>query len=291
MLAGGLSNQVGAATGALAFGVIGPAGVVAVRQWVAAAVLLSVARPRLSSFTRAQWWPVLGLAAVFATMNLTLYLSIDRVGLGLAVTLEFLGPLAVALAASRRWTDLLCALAAAGAVAVLMGPRPTTDHVGVALGLAAAVCWAAYILLNRTVGRRVPGVEGSAAAALVSGLLFVPVGAVVFVHHPPTAGALACAAAAGVLSSAVPFLVDLLALRRVSARFFGLFMSVHPVLASLVGLVVLGQVPAPVEWLAVAAIVGANAVSVLSAARPRTRPAGAGASPAPERGTGAAAGD
>jgi inner membrane transporter RhtA len=96
MLAGGLSNRVGAATGALAFGVV------AVRQWVAAALLLSVARPRLSSFTPAQWWPVLGLAAVFATMNLTLYLSIDRVGLGLAVTLEFLGPLAVALAASRR---------------------------------------------------------------------------------------------------------------------------------------------------------------------------------------------
>ena len=280
MLAGGLSNQVGAATGALAFGVIGPTGVVAVRQWVAAVVLLSVGRPRLRSFTRAQWWPVLGLAAVFATMNLTLYLSIDRVGLGLAVTLEFLGPLAVALAASRRSTDLLCALAAAGAVAVLMRPQPTTDHIGIALGLAAAACWAAYILLNRTVGRRLPGVEGSAAAALVSGLLFVPVGAVVFVHHPPTAGALACAAAAGVLSSAVPFLVDLLALRRVPARFFGLFMSVHPVLASVVGLVVLGQVLAAVEWLAVAAIVGANAVSVLSAAPRRTR---AAAAPAPNR--------
>ncbi|WP_082376393.1 DMT family transporter [Nocardiopsis sp. NRRL B-16309] len=273
MLAGGLSNQVGAATGALAFGAIGPTGVVAVRQWVAAVVLLSVGRPRLASFTRAQWWPVLGLAAVFATMNLTLYLSIDRIGLGLAVTLEFLGPLAVALAASRRPTDLLCALSAAGAVAVLMRPQPATDHIGIALGLAAAVGWAAYILLNRTVGRRLPGVEGSAAAALVSGLLFVPVGAAVFVLHPPTAGALACAAAAGVLSSAVPFLVDLLALRRVPARFFGLFMSVHPVLASLVGLVVLGQVLTLVEWLAVAAIVGANAVSVLSAAPRRPRAA------------------
>ncbi len=283
MLVGGLSNQVGAATGALAFGVIGPTGVVAVRQWVAAIVLCSVGRPRLASFTRAQWWPVLGLAAVFATMNLTLYLSIDRIGLGLAVTLEFLGPLAVALAASRRSTDLLCALSAAGAVAVLMRPQPTTDHIGIALGLTAAVCWAAYILLNRAVGRRLPGVEGSAAAALVSGLLFVPIGAVVFVHHPPTADALACAAAAGVLSSAVPFLVDLLALRRVPARFFGLFMSVHPVLASLVGLVVLGQVLAAVEWLAVAAIVGANAVSVLSAAPRRTRAASA---PAPGRDAG-----
>lgn len=285
MLAGGLSNQVGAATGALAFGVIGPAGVVAVRQWVAAVVLLSVGRPRLASFTRAQWWPVLALAAVFATMNLTLYLAIDRIGLGLAVTLEFLGPLAVALAGSRRRTDLLCALAAAGAVAVLMRPQPTTDHTGIALGLAAAVCWAAYILLNRTVGRRLPGAEGSAAAALVSGLLFVPIGAVVFVHHPPTAGALACAAAAGVLSSAVPFLVDLLALRRVPARFFGLFMSVHPVLASLVGLVVLGQVLSMVEWLAVAAIVGANAVSVLSAAPRRTANAGATAA-VPDRDAG-----
>src|SRR5512132_2615864 len=101
MLGSGLSNQVGAATGALAFPVIGPAGVVAVRQW----------------------WPVLSLALVFATMNLSLYTSIDRIGLGLAVTLEFLGPLTVALAASRRALDLVCAAFAGAAVVVLARPQ------------------------------------------------------------------------------------------------------------------------------------------------------------------------
>ncbi|MGW6269625.1 MULTISPECIES: EamA family transporter [unclassified Streptomyces] len=267
MLGSGLSNQVGAATGALAFGVIGPAGVVAVRQWVAGAVLLAVGRPRVRAFTWRQWWPLLCLAAVFATMNLSLYTAIDRVGLGLAVTLEFLGPLTVALAASRRAVDLGCAVVAGAAVVALARPRPSTDYAGIALGLLAAACWASYILLNRTVGARFPGVEGPAAAAGVSGLLYLPVGVVVLLHHPPTATALACAAAAGVLSSAVPFLSDLLALRRVDARFFGIFMSVNPVLAALVGLVVLGQSLGWVEWLAVAAIVSANGVSVMAPRR------------------------
>lgn len=263
MFGSGLSNQVGAATGALAFGVIGPAGVVAVRQWVAGAVLLAVGRPKVRAFTWRQWWPLLCLAAVFATMNLSLYTAIDRVGLGLAVTLEFLGPLAVALAASRRAVDLGCAVVAGAAVVALVRPQPSTDYVGIALGLLAAACWASYILLNRTVGARLPGVEGSAAAAGISGLLYLPVGIAVLVHHPPTATALACAATAGILSSAVPFLADLLALRRVDARFFGIFMSVNPVLAALVGMVVLGQSLGWVEWLAIAAIVTANGVSVL----------------------------
>ncbi|WP_461008412.1 EamA family transporter [Streptomyces capparidis] len=265
MFGSGLSNQVGAATGALAFPVLGPPGVVAVRQWVAGAVLLAVGRPRVRGFTRRQWWPVLALAAVFATMNLSLYTAVDRVGLGLAVTLEFLGPLAVALAESRRRLDLGCALVAGAAVVALARPRPSTDYPGIALGLLAAACWACYILLNRVVGARLPGVQGPAAAAGASALLYVPVGAVVLVHHPPTAGALGCAAAAGVLSSAVPFLADMLALRRVPARFFGVFMSVNPVLAVLVGLVVLGQSPDAVEWLAVAAVVGANTVAVATA--------------------------
>ncbi|MGH3360449.1 MAG: EamA family transporter, partial [Nocardioidaceae bacterium] len=144
LLGRGLSNQVGAATGALAFVALGPTGVVAVRQWVAGVVLMAVARPRLRSFTRRQWLPVLALATVFATMNLSLYTAVDRIGLGLAVTLEFLGPLAVALAASRRVVDLGCAVVAAGAVAMLARPQPTTDYPGIAVGLLAAACWAAY---------------------------------------------------------------------------------------------------------------------------------------------------
>jgi inner membrane transporter RhtA len=198
MLGSGLSNQVGAATGALAFPVIGPAGVVAVRQWVAAALLWAVGRPRIRHFTWPQWWPVLLLALVFATMNLSLYTAIGRIGLGLAVTLEFLGPLGVALAASRRRVDLACALAAGMAVIVLARPQPTTDYLGIALALVAAVCWASYILLNRLIGRRLPGAEGSAAAAGLSALLYIPVGILTLLHHPPTARVLGYVAASTV---------------------------------------------------------------------------------------------
>lgn len=262
MLGSGLSNQVGAAVAAMAFPTLGPVGVVAVRQWMAALVLVTAGRPRLRAFTAAQWRPVLALAAVFATMNLTLYASISRVGLGLAVTLEFLGPLTVALLGSRRRLDLVCALAAGAAVVVLTRPQPSTDYVGIALALVAAVCWACYILLNRTVGARLPGVQGSAAAAAVSGLLYVPVGVVVLWQHPPTFAVLAYALTAGILSSAVPFLADLLALRRVPAHLFGIFMSVNPVLAALVGLVVLDQQLDLMAWLAIGVIVTANAMVV-----------------------------
>ncbi|MGW7686155.1 EamA family transporter [Kribbella sp. NPDC054772] len=262
MLGSGFSTQIGASVAALAFPVIGPAGVVAIRQWVAAIVLLAVGRPRLRSITARQWRPVVGLAAVFAVMNLSLYTAIDRVGLGLGVTLEFLGPLAVALLGSRRVLDLVCALVAAPAVLLLMRPQATTDYLGIGLGLLAAACWAFYILLNRVVGRELPGATGSAAAAGLSGLAYVPIGAVVLWHHPPTVAAASYALVAGVMSSAVPFLVDLLTLRRVPAQFFGVFMSVNPVLAAMVGLVVLHQRPAVVDWVAILVIVAANAVAV-----------------------------
>ncbi|MFH8402555.1 EamA family transporter [Streptomyces anulatus] len=267
MLGSGLANQTGASVAALAFPVIGPAGVVAVRQWVAAVILGAVGRPRLRHFTAEQWRPVLGLALVFAGMNLSLYTAIDRTGLGLAVTLEFLGPLTVALAGSRRRVDLVAAGAAAGAVAVLMRPTPSTDYLGIGLALLAAACWACYILLNRTVGARLPGLEGSAAAAAVSAVLYLPVGAWVLWHHPPTPAALGCALTAGVLSSAVPFLADLLALRRVPAHFFGVFMSVNPVFAALVGFAVLGQRLDVLAWLAIAVIVAANTAAVCTARR------------------------
>ncbi|MEL5955408.1 EamA family transporter [Streptomyces sp. CLV115] len=271
MLGSGLSNQTGAAIAALAFPVVGPVGVVAVRQWVAAVVLGAVGRPRPGRFTAAQWRPVLGLGLVFAAMNLSLYVAIERIGLGLAVTLEFLGPLTVALSGSRRRTDLVAGVAAAGAVVVLTRPTPSTDYVGICLASLAAVCWGCYILLNRTIGARLPGLEGSAAAAAVSAAFYLPIGAWVLWHHRPTPAALGCALAAGVLSSAVPFLADLLALRRVPAHFFGVFMSVNPVFAALVGLVVLGQRLDHLAWLAIAVIVAANTAVVSTAHRPAAR--------------------
>ncbi|GAB7102361.1 EamA family transporter [Streptomyces phaeofaciens JCM 4814] len=267
MVGSGLSNQTGAAIGSLAFPVLGPTGVVAVRQYVAALVLLAVGRPRLRSFTREQWGPVLLLALVFGTMNLSLYTAIDRIGLGLAVTLEFLGPLTVALAAARRRIDAACAVTAAAGAVTLMRPQPSTDYVGMGLGLLAAVCWASYILLNRTVGRRLPGVQGSAAASAVSALAFLPVGVFVVLREPPTAPAVGYAVAAGVLSSAVPYLADLVTLRQVPPAAFGLFMSVNPVLAALVGWIGLGQGLGLVDWTAIGAVVCANALSILAPRR------------------------
>ncbi len=267
VLGSALSSQVGAAVGSLAFPVIGPVGVVTIRQFVSAVALLAVARPRVRSFTWTQWWPTLLLGLVFGVMNLSLYTAVDRIGLGLAVTLEFLGPLAVALSAAWTWATAGCALTAVVGVVLLTDPHATTDWIGVGCGLLAALAWACYILLNREVGRRLPGVQGSAAAAGVSALLFVPVGIVTFVHHPPTAAALWCAATAGVLSSVVPQVADMITLRRVPAQLFGILMSAHPVFAALVGLIGLHQHLGASQWAGIAVIVGANIWAVAAANR------------------------
>jgi inner membrane transporter RhtA len=264
MLGSGASSQVGAALGAHAFPTLGPAGVVAVRQFVAAAVLLPVARPDLRRFTWAQWWPTLLLGVVFGTMNISLYVAIDRIGLGLAVTLEVLGPLAVALLGSRTRVDLLCAVAAGAGVYVLALPGPASDYPGLGLGLLAAGCWAAYILLNRLVGGRLPGLQAPAVATSVSALLYLPVAGILIAQGRLDAAGIGYAVGAGLLSSVVPYAADLIALRRVPARFFGVFMSVHPVLATLAGLILLGQVLRPHEWAGIAIVVAANSIAVLS---------------------------
>lgn len=275
MLGSSASNQVGAGIGAHAFDTLGPAGVVAVRQFVAAAVLIPLARPRFWRFSWSQWWPALALGLVFSVMNLSLYTAIDRIGLGLAVTLEFLGPLAVALFGSRTRIDLACAVAAGAGVYVLVLPGPSTDLIGIALGLLAAGCWASYILLNRVAGRRLPGLAGPAMASAVSATLYLPVGAVLISTGRFGIAGLGYALAAGLFSSVVPYAADLLALRRVPARFFGVVMSVNPVLAALAGMVLLGQRLAAHEWIGIMVVVVANAVCVLSAAR-ATDPAAGG---------------
>ncbi len=258
------SNQTGAAIGAHAFDAVGPLGVVAVRHWVAAAVLLPLARPPVTRMSWRQWWPVLLLAVVFGAMNLSLYTAVDRVGLALAVTLEFLGPLGVALAGSRTRRDLLIAAAAAAGVYVLVLPGPSSDLLGVGAGLLAAACWAAYIVLNRVVGERLPGLQAPALATTVCALVHLPV-VVVLAADGRLAGApLLSAVAAGVLASAVPYALDLAALRFVRARFFGVFMSVHPVAAAVAGLLLLSQHLVLREWIGIAVVVLANVVAVAS---------------------------
>jgi inner membrane transporter RhtA len=272
MLSSALSNQVGAAVGTHAFSTMGPAGVVAVRQVVAAAVLLPVARPPLRRMTWAQWWPVLLLAVVFGCMNISLYTAIDRIGLGLAVTLEFLGPLAVALAASRSRGEWLIATAAAVGVYVLVLPGPSSDYLGVGLGLLAAACWAAYIVLNRLAGARLPGLQAPAVATALCALAYLPVLAVLAVQGRLVSATLGYAVAAGVLASVVPYAADLIALRFVPPRFFGVFMSVHPVLAAFVGMVLLAQYLRLHEWIGIAVVVLANAAAVTASRRPAAAP-------------------
>ena len=265
MLLSGLSNQTGAGVGAHAFPALGPAGVVAVRQLVAAAVLLPAARPPLHRMTWGQWWPALLLAVVFAVMNLSLYTAIDRIGLGLAVTLEFLGPLAVALTGSRSRRDLLTALAAGVGVYVLVLPGPSSDYLGLGLALLAATCWAAYILLNRLAGSRLPGLQAPAVATGMSALAYLPVLALLLWQDRLGGMPLLYAVTAGVLSSVVPYAADLTALRDVPPQVFGVFMSVHPVLAGLAGLVLLGEILDLHEWVGIGLVVAANAVAVAMA--------------------------
>jgi inner membrane transporter RhtA len=254
MVVSAASSQVGAAVGAHAFPVLGPAGVVAVRQVVAAAVLLPVARPPLHRFRWPQWWPTILLGLVFSTMNLSLYTAVDRIGLGLAVTLEFLGPLSVALAGSRTGKDLACAVGAGTGVYVLVLPHGGSDWSGIGCGLVAACCWAAYILLNRLLGQRLPGLQAPAAATTVSVLLYLPV-----LLTLGSSEGLLYAIGAGVFSSVIPYAGDLIALRHVPARFFGVMMSVHPVFAALSGLLLLGEALRPHEWLGILIVVGVNA--------------------------------
>ncbi|WP_245773266.1 EamA family transporter [Pseudonocardia ammonioxydans] len=277
ILGSSASNQTGAAIGALAFPAIGPVGVVAVRQLVTAAVLVPVVRPRLRSMSGAQLRPVLGLAVAFGVMNLCLYTAIERIGLGLAVTLEFLGPLAVAIGASRRAVDALGALLAAIGVVVLVDPGPSSDVAGIAAALTAALAWAAYILLNRDLGRRLPGLQGTAAASLAAATVWLPIAVWWFVSNPPTPMAVLLATVCAVMASVVPFVADLSALRRVPAGLFGTLTSVNPIWAALAGWLVLQQALTAAQWMGITMIVAGNAAvttaSFLRAGPSRTRSA------------------
>jgi inner membrane transporter RhtA len=269
MLASSASSQAGAALGAMAFPAIGPVGVVAIRQFVTALVLTPIVRPRLRGLRRDQWWPILGLVVVFSIMNLSLYAAIDRIGLALAVTLEFLGPLTVAIISSRRVLDLAGALLAGVGVVVLTNPGPTTDVLGIALALLAATAWGWYILLNRTLGRRLPGLHGTAVASLVTAATWSPVAVAWFAFHTPTMAAVALAVACGLMSSIAPYVADLLALRRVPAQMFGTFTSINPVWAALSGWLLLHQALDVNEWIGIGLIVLSNvAVSARGLARP-----------------------
>jgi inner membrane transporter RhtA len=250
------SLQFGAGLAVTLFDELGPAGAAFLRLAIAAIVLLAIWRPRPSGHVR--------LAAVFGItlglMNLCIYEAMDRIPLGIAVTIEFWGPLAVAVAGSRRPLDLLWVALAAGGIVLLADPGGgSLDAIGVAFALAAAALWAAYIVLSARTGRLFPGGGGLAIAMVVGALAILPIGVGQAGGELLQPELLAAGAAVALVSSVIPYSLDLEALRRLPARVFGVLMSLEPAVAALAGLVVLGQALALREWLAVALVMVASA--------------------------------
>lgn len=283
MLASGASNQVGAAFGALAFPALGVFGVVGVRQFVTALTLPWIARPKFRTLRVTDWMLVVGLALSFTAMNWPLYIAIQRLGLGVSTTLEFLGPLAVAICSSRKLLDVACAIVAGGGVLLLTHPEPTSDVFGIAMSLLSAAAWAAYILLNRALGKRLHGAQAASAASIISAVLWLIPMAIYWtvIRHPQFSGLLA-AIVCGILASAVPYVADLFTLRRVSVGLFGTFMSVNPVWAALAGLFMLNQHLTFGEWMGITLIIVANVIVTLPRphhGQPRDVPTTTGAIP------------
>jgi inner membrane transporter RhtA len=237
-----VSINYGSSLAGLLIPMVGSPVVVAVRQLVMAITVLPFYRPKFVTFTWARLWPALLLGVVLAVMNLTFYEAVDRLGLGVAATIEFLGPFAVALAASRRLLDFLCAAAAAGGVMMLTWSDGTLEPFGIALALAAALMWAAYILLTRRVATRLPGLEGITIASVVSLVLLVPLALVTVDYATINWGVVGLLLAVGVLSSAFPYTVDTFILRRITPRLYAIITSFGPVVAAVFGVLVLGEV-------------------------------------------------
>jgi len=286
VLTGVVSVQVGAGLAARLFTQIPPAAVTALRLWTAAALMVVVgARPlrqNLAALVRRRSWRDAAVVAAFgltlAVMNYSIYQAFARIPLGIAVTIEFLGPLAVAVATSRRLIDLLWVALAGAGVALLTGTgNPAggghgTDLVGLAFALLAGTAWAAYIILSRATGRRFPGASGLTIAMLVAAVVIVPVGVTAGRGALLRPGILAIGLAIGLLSSIIPYTLELEALRRVPARVFGIWMSLEPAVAALVGLVMLGEALAVSEWAAIVCVMAACAGAARGSARASQAP-------------------
>ncbi|BDP41439.1 threonine transporter RhtB [Deinococcus aetherius] len=265
-----LSIQGGAAFAKTLFPTLGAAGTTALRVTLAAALLSLVFRPRLRDLTVEAWRAVVPYGAALGLMNLSFYLSLTRLPLGLAVTLEFVGPLVLALALSRRFQDLTwVALAAVGIVLIAPhgGAGGTLDPLGAALALTAGGFWALYILAGGAVGRRVPGVTGVVAGMLVASAVTLPFGLVQSGAGLLAPHALLAGLAVAVLSSALPYSLEMAALRALPARVFGVLMSLEPALAALSGLLFLGERLTPLQWLAMGCVIAASVGISLSGER------------------------
>jgi inner membrane transporter RhtA len=252
----------GSSLAGLLIPVVGSPLVVMVRQLVMAITVLPFYRPKFVTFTWARLWPALLLGVVLGVMNLTFYESVARLGLGVAATIEFLGPFAVALAASRRFLDFVCAATAAGGVVLLTWSDGTLDPFGIALALTAAACWAGYILLTRRVATQLPGLEGITIASLVSLVLLVPLALATMDFSTLNWGIVGLLVAVGALSSAFPYTLDTFILRRITPRLYAIITSSGPVFGALFGVLVLGESLLLQQQLAILAVCVAAGVSI-----------------------------
>jgi inner membrane transporter RhtA len=264
-----ISVQGGAALAKGLFPALGPIGTVGLRVVLSAIMLLAVFRPGLRALSRAQWRAVIPYGLVLGTMNIVFYLSLSRIPLGVAVTVEFVGPLAVAVFGSRRAVDIAwVVLAAAGIALITPWSGGGTDAVGVALALAAGACWAAYILLGGRVSRIMPGGASVATGMLIASFVALPAAVVTGGFSRLTLTLFVAGIGVALLSSAIPYTLEMIALKRLPARTFGILMSLEPAVAAVLGLVVLHELLSFSQWLAVALIIGASTGSTLTSRRP-----------------------
>src|SRR5690242_8821933 len=282
VLTGVFSVQFGAGLAAKLFTQIAPAAVTGLRLWTSAAVMVIVgARPlrnALTDLARRRAWRNAAVAALFgltlAVMNFSIYQSFARIPLGISVTVEFLGPLGLAVASSRRLLDMLwVAIAGTGVALLAHGGLSTTAGrgavaAGVAFALLAALSWAAYILLSRATGERFHGSTGLTIAMVVAAVLITPVGVAAGGTTLLRPDILLVGLGIGLLSSIIPYSLEMEALRRIPARIFGIWMSLEPAVAAMVGLLLLGQELAVREWLAMGCVMIACAGAARGAREP-----------------------
>jgi inner membrane transporter RhtA len=254
------SVQFGSALAKTLFDEVGPGGTVFLRLLLAALVLTLIWRPTVKDHGRRDLWLVFWFGLTLAGMNLAFYASLDRIPLGVAVTFEFVGPLGVAVWGSRRPRDLVwVGLAAVGIVLLSDFGSSDLDAAGVGFALLAGAFWAAYILLSARVGRVFPGGSGLALSMLVGAALLVPVGVAGGGADMLALGVLGTALAVSLLSSAIPYSLEMEALRTLPEAVFGVLMSIEPAIAALAGFVVLGESLSGRELIAILFVVAASA--------------------------------
>jgi inner membrane transporter RhtA len=262
-------QEVGASIAVLLFPQTGAAGMVTLRLVLSAAVLVAVCRPRVRGRSRPAWITVVGFGVALAAMNLLFYEALERLPLGAAVTIEVVGPLVLSVVVGRRAIGWLWAVVAlAGVILLGRGGTEALDPLGVLFAAGAGAMWAAYILLSARTSRAFAKLDGLAIAMTVGALLVVPFGVASAGAVLVQPGVLALGLAVALLSSTIPYALELRALRALPAAAFSILMSLAPVTAAIAGFLILGQQLGALQIVAVALVVLASAGAVLT--NPRT---------------------